>query len=333
MPAALESGFFGGNVPAWHGLGTVIEREVVSTREALHLAELDWLVSKEPVLHYPGVEVDEDAATTVVPEGDANVVPGAFFTIRNHDQKVLGIVGRDYKVLDNHEAFAFGDDILDSGDAKWHTAGSLHGGKRVWMLAKLSDQIVPGGEETEAIDQYLLISTSHDGSTAITAAVTPVRVVCQNTLTMALTGNPRAYRIRHTASMDGRIAEARKTLGLAMNYGQQLKSLAEDMMMERFTSADFMPLMNDLIPVPEKEGAGRSRALNQRQQLHYVWKASDNLDNVRHTKWGMLQAVVEYHDHHTTSKNTKDSSSEENRFKRIVDGAPLVQRAYDLLTV
>lgn len=323
MAHDFESGFFGGNKEAWHGLGQVIPQEVVTTEEAIRYAGLDWDVIKVPVMFDRGGGIYGP---------DLAQYPGKFVTMRDVDGSPLGIVSDRYTTVQNSEAFAFGDDILDSGDAKWHTAGSLGGGKQVWMLAKMNEDLIPAGEESERIEQYMLVTSSHDGSMALTVAMTDVRVVCKNTQSLALATAKRKFAMKHTKKIEGRIQEARQALELAHLYGNQLKNTAEQMMNDPFSSNAFYGMMKELIPIPTEQGRSRTIAQNKQQTLHYVYKASDNIDNVRDTKWGALQAVIEYSDHHTTSKDSGENSSDENRFRRIVGGADIIDMAYNYLT-
>ena len=172
MPADFESGFFGNGERAWHGLGTVIPDDVVTADRALDLAGLDWDVVPQPLYH--GALTDP-ALHIPIASHVANV--------RTTDGRVLGVVGDQYRIVQNRDAFAFVDDLLDTGGAKFHTAGALSGGRIVWILARLPEGIMIAGEN---IDPFILFTHAHDGTRAITVAATPIRVVCRNTLNIAL---------------------------------------------------------------------------------------------------------------------------------------------------
>ena len=191
--------------PAWHGLGTVLD-VAVTTSEMLVLAILSyWDVRQEPI-DLPGRYHGGDYF--------ANVRTNPF----DGETDVLGIVGARYKVFQNEELFSFGDNILDGGGT-WETAGSIKNGTVVFGALSLNREITVNGETT---DNYLLVSTSHDGSHPIQASVTPIRVVCNNTLTFAIGKGGRkakqSFRIRHTQTTEGRVAEARQALGVAHAY-------------------------------------------------------------------------------------------------------------------
>ena len=193
--------------PAWHGLGTVFENEV-TTREMLDLAHLsDWDVRCEEI-SLPGRSHREYFATVRTNPFDGG-------------QDVLGVVGERYRPFQNEDLFAFGDNILDGG--RWETAGSIKNGTVVFgSLALDHDSTLDANGRADKINSYLLVHTSHDGSLAIQASVTPVRVVCQNTLNAAVgargRGAKQSFRIRHTQTAEGRVQAAREALGLANLY-------------------------------------------------------------------------------------------------------------------
>jgi phage/plasmid-like protein (TIGR03299 family) len=157
----------------WHGLGAVLEEPPATVAEAIEASGLGWSVAKERIAVDRGDEPDDD---WLLPRCEQ--IPGYYATVRQDTREVLGIVGERYRIVQNHEAFAFIDQLLGSS-IHFETAGSLHGGRRVWVLATLPDHVEVGGD---AVRPYVLLMNSHDGSTAVIAATTPVRVVCQNTL-------------------------------------------------------------------------------------------------------------------------------------------------------
>ncbi|PWJ53401.1 phage/plasmid-like protein (TIGR03299 family) [Dyadobacter jejuensis] len=184
--------------PAWHGLGTVFN-EPISVGDALKYGGLDFEVEKLPNIHRLG-EVDI-------------ISPDSFFTYRKDVNKVLGSkLGKDYVVYQNAQCFDLVDEILQSGKASIETAGSIDGGKKVFVTLKIDQSIKIGGNDI--VEQYVLFATSHDGSMAITATPTNVRVVCNNTLTAALSGATGAIRVRHSMNASNRMQEAAKVLKL-----------------------------------------------------------------------------------------------------------------------
>lgn len=178
MSAEVETMFYLRKEP-WHGLGTQV-MEAPNSREALKLAGLDWKVVQEPLI-----------------TGAGDMVDGYKANVRNTDNQVLGVVGDRYRIVQNEEAFAFTDDLLGYG-VRYETAGSLQGGKKVWMLAHMPQEYIIAGEH---ISPYLLFSNSHDGSGAVKVAITPIRVVCNNTLNLALNTAKRSWSAMHTGSI------------------------------------------------------------------------------------------------------------------------------------
>jgi phage/plasmid-like protein (TIGR03299 family) len=161
--------------------------------------------------------------------------------VRQDTREVLGIVGERYRIVQNDEAFAFVDQLLGS-DIHFETAGSLHGGRRVWVLATLPDHVEVGGDP---VRPYVLLMNSHDGSTAVVAATTPIRVVCQNTLNWGLRDARQKFSIRHTEAVTQRVHEARRVLDLSINYYDQFKRLGDQLASarcsERYADPRVMP--------------------------------------------------------------------------------------------
>ena len=206
----------------WHGLGVRVE-EVLGSKEALNQAGLDWKVEQTDVYAASGERI-----------------PGYKANIRDIDRSVLGIVGDRYKIVQNEEAFAFTDGLLGEG-VKYETAGSLAGGKIVWMLAKLPEKYIISGD---AIEPYLVFCNSHDGSGAIRVAMTPVRVVCQNTLNLALKGASRVWSARHTGNVMSRMDEARETLQLANAYMSQLGRSINELQAKKLTDKKVLAMID-----------------------------------------------------------------------------------------
>lgn len=308
MPAALETGFFGGNVPAWHGLGTVIEEDVVAASEAIKLAGLDWEVELVPLYSQFS--------------GNTKLVDNEWGVQRSTDGKVLGIVSERYVPVQNHEAFTFVDDIVDSGEAKYHTAGSLKGGKNVWMLAKVGEDINIAGMESEKTEFYILLSNSHDGSKALTVAITPIRVVCQNTLNLALRSAPRMWKARHRVSSLEKFGEARQTLGLSFNYIEAFQKEAELLLNTKMSDTQFEEMLEEMFPLKTSEtDSKRAVTMNTkvRNSISGLYFHAANLKSVRGTAWAAINAVGEYNDHFSTVKETKQTLAIENRMKKQLD--------------
>ena len=315
----------GGVVP-WHGLGTVVEDEALKAQEALELAGLDWTVEMVPVAQYIGEDEDTD-------EPVYDPIEGFYSVQRSSDFKSVGVVKGRYNPLNNVDAFQLGDDLLDDPEAHWHTAGSLKGGSLVWMLAKLPEDIYIAGMEDEAISSYLLISNSHDGSKAVEATVTPIRVVCNNTFTAALKGAKRTFKIRHTKNMSGRINEAKNALGITHAYMAELEALGTDLVGQKFDTAAFDRFLETLVPTEGMDdGIALTKATKKQEAISGLYHNKADLQNVKGTKWGALQAVIDFNDHHIDSRGDNKA---EKRMSRILMPmqANIGHHALDLLTL
>ena len=194
MPANVEIMFSVRETP-WHGLGRIV-MDAPASREALELAGLDWQVESRNIY-----------------SGTGAMIPGYRANVRSTDDAVLGVVSDRYRIVQNEEAFQFTDDLLGEG-VTYETAGSLQGGKKVWMLARLPRKYLIAGDQ---VVPYLVIFNSHDGSSGVKVAMTPIRVVCQNTLNLALNTAKRSWTARHTENVLLRVQDARETLQLDSN--------------------------------------------------------------------------------------------------------------------
>ena len=314
--------------PAWHGLGTVFEEEV-NTAQMLELAHLDkWNVRLEDVAVPEGFESDK----------------GYYFVTRtnpfdNEKNDILGVVGERYKVLQNEDLFSFGDNMLDGG-GRWEAAGSIKNGRVVFGSIALENSITldPNGR-ADKIDNYLLINTSHDGSVAIQASITPVRVVCANTLNLALSATrgknatKQSFKIRHTQTAEGKIAVAREALGLANQYIDEFSKMANAMIETEITKAQFDNIVALAYPAPEKDAKGSFKKYDAKiDLLNSIYVGQFN-DTIAGTAWGAYNALTERLDWHRSARGGSNESilasasgfdpvvtAEKNRLMKIVQG-------------
>ena len=268
--------------PAWHGLGTVID-EPVSTSEMLSLAHLSgWDVRVEE-LALPGRSHRDYFATVRTNPFDG-------------ENDVLGVVGERYKVLQNEELFQFGDNLLDGG--QWETAGSIKNGTVVFGSLALDREtnLDPNGRG-DKINNYLLVHTSHDGSLAIQASVTPVRVVCQNTLNMAVgskgRGAKQSFRIRHTQTLQGKVAAAREALGMANTYLDAFDKIANEMIAKEISDKQFFDIITAVYEKPEEDVKGAmTKWENKIDTLNDIY-FGETCVNIKGTAWGAYNALTE----------------------------------------
>lgn len=263
--------------PAWHNLGTVID-DHVSTAEMLRLGNLhNWNVRVEPVPVPDGYYSYKDQYRTV---RDSPIIEG------NTD--ILGYVGERYHAYQNEELFDFGDALLDGGH--WETAGSLRHGTRVFGALELDREVTVGGQD--AVNSYLLLSTSHDGSAAIQASVTPIRVVCMNTLVLALSSVKQTFKIRHTKSMSGKVQAAREALGLTDKYLDVWVDEMDSLLSQELTDIRFEELINSIYSPKTDSKAADTRFGKRVDILWDIW-TGDTVGDYRNTKYGAFNALNE----------------------------------------
>lgn len=307
MAANVESMFYTRKAP-WHGLGVRVE-EVLGSKEALIQAGLDWKVEQTDVYAASGERIS-----------------GYKANIRDIDRSVLGIVGDRYKIVQNEEAFAFTDGLLGEG-VKYETAGSLAGGKIVWMLAKLPEKYIISGD---AIEPYLVFCNSHDGSGAIRVAMTPVRVVCQNTLNLALKGASRVWSARHTGNVMSRMDEARETLQLANAYMSQLGRSINELQAKKLTDKKVLAMIDSLYPVSEDlSEMQKKNNLKQQEILKACYFDAPDLQGVGKNGYRFINAVSDMAYHGKPLRQTKNYN--ENLFRKTIDGLPVLDKTYQMV--
>lgn len=277
-------------ITPWHGIGTVVPG-LLSSTEALKLGGLDWTVRLEPIFFKS-------------PNGMTASVADRFATVREDIELALGVVGSDYKVVNNVDAFAFMDSIMDTGEAKYTTAGSLFNGAKVFLTAKIGDAFTVAG--SDAHESYLLLSTSHDGSSAITAAIVTIRVVCNNTLTWALNGAKTRWSITHRSTLEGKTAEAMQTLGLVHKYEDAFQSDVEKLIAAELDKDRFLEIVKDLLPDQKRQTE------KNLEQLAAAWDADTNPEG--NNAWHGVNALTYWTD------NIRTYRSDEARFKTLTDG-------------
>lgn len=263
----------------WHRIGTVVPEEL-RAEEAIVAAGLDYEVQLVPAIASgPGIHRRTNAFFPMAEIG------GEMEFIGNSTR----VVSHKYQVLQNRDAFTFMDNLVDQGLA-YETAGSLRNRAWVWMTAKLPGDISVGGEKH---DVYLLLSNSHDGTKAVRVDVTPVRVVCQNTLNMAWGESRQSWSARHLGTLDGRMTEARETLELTFDYLDDWKMQAEILLDSAFTPRQMENMLGKLI------GEGPRAAKEQKATIQTLFQASPTIIGtvVEGTRLGALNAVGEYFDH------------------------------------
>lgn len=307
MAANVENMFYVRETP-WHGLGTRVN-EALNSKEALIAAGLNWNVVQEPIY----TEIEE-------------LVEGYKANIRDVDRKVLGVVTDRYKIVQNQEAFAFTDELLGEG-VRYETAGSLQGGRKVWLLAHLPHEYIISGER---ISPYLVFFNSHDGSGAIKAAITPIRVVCQNTLNLALSTAKRSWSMIHTGDIKGKMQEAKDTLFMAEKYMDNLGKEFETLRKKKLTDQQVLEYIEILLPLEEDSTPQQIRNMKRlREDMKMRYFDAPDLKDVGKNAYAFVNAVSDFATHAEPLHRT--ANYKENLFARTVEGNPLIDKAYQML--
>lgn len=303
MPANVDSMFYVRTAP-WHGLGVRVE-ESLTSEDALKAAGLDWKVKQQQIL-------------TI----DLKEIQGYKANVREDNNTVLGVVTDRYKVVQNDEAFAFTDSLISHG-VTYETAGSLSQGRRVWMLAKLPDSYTLADEK---IDPYIVFSNSHDGTGAIKVAMTPIRVVCQNTLNLALNDAKRIWSTIHTGDIKLKLDEARSTLLMAGQYMGALSREAEELSLIKMTDKKVMQYIDELIKMPEEPtDLQKANIISLRTDITHRYFDAPDLRLLPKNGWRFINAVSDFATHAEPLRKT--AKYNENLFAKTMDGHPMIDKA------
>ena len=264
MSANVETMFYVKEKP-WHGLGTRVE-EAPTSSEALKLAGLDWEILSNPIYDQQGKEISGYKANT-----------------RSSDNSVLGIVGSRYTIVQNTDAFAFTDALIGEG-VTYETAGSLRGGRQIWLLGKMPERYIVG----DKFEPYICFTNSHDGTGAVRACMTPIRVVCNNTLNLALADAKRSWATPHRGDVTARLGEARATLLLADEYLKHLASKADKLAVQHMSDAEIVRTLDKMFDVPEDATDRQKKTAQDAKNEIVVCMLHPDLANFINTKWGFF---------------------------------------------
>lgn len=312
MSANVETMFYVSNeanqrfVP-WHGLGNPVEN-ALNSKEAIEMAGLDWTVDSHPVFDHNG-----------------KVIPGYVANTRSNDDSVLGIVSNRYKIVQNVDAFNFTDSLIGD-EVHYETAGSLKSGKCVWLLAKLPETQILG----DKFVPYICFTNSHDGTGAIKACLTNIRVVCNNTLNIALSTASRSWSVRHVGDINGKLEEARTTLGLANDYMKAFDVEAERLASIKISENEVNKLLDKVFPVNyDTDSLRKIRNAQEMRDEFFRCYNMDDIANFKGTQYGIINAMTDMVGHSTPARLT--SKYQENNWGKIMNGHPIVDTTYALL--
>jgi len=323
MSHEIESLAYYGETP-WHKLGTPVDH-AMTAEEAIQAAELDWEVEMVNIFHnYKGgrVKIENKAAAR-----------------RNTDGRILSVLTPHYKPVQNREAFGFFDSVVGTGDAKYHTAGSLRQGQRIWILAKLNNSMNIKGDE---VDKFLLLMNGHDGTVALKMFFTPIRVVCMNTLSAAESGAKRieTFYAKHTGNISTRMEQAVEILGLSNKFFNSFMENANRLAQLQLPPAEFPKLLaaafgttGSVRPedVVNLNDLGTTRRVHEMEQVQALFEGQGKgLDNpaIAGTRWSAYNAICEWSDY---MKQFRGKYPKDNRLEYIWFNQNVKNRAWNYL--
>ena len=290
---------------AWHKLGTILPNRFTA-KEAIEYANLDYKVEKTEIY-----KKDNDNLT---------IVPNHFATYRTDNNEILGVVGSRYEIVQNIEAFKFFDAIVGEGQAIFETAGVLGKGERIFITAKLPGDIKIA--QKDAIEKFLLFTSSHDGSGAITAMFTPIRVVCENTLLMALSKGNQKVHIKHTKNAGESLKDAYKVLDISSRLSNDMQNKLNYLTTVKITDEQLKKYITSVVlpkvEIGTKEDVEIStRSLNVIDSIlsYYDNGRGQELEHCRGTLYGAYNAITGY------IQNQKEYKTAEDKMNNIFFGS------------
>ncbi len=296
---------FASTQKAWHSLGQIVNGAMTST-QALELAGLNFTVEKTDAL----AEVN----------GKLFPMDGKFITYRADTNVPLGVVGERYQIVQNKDAFAFFDNIIGGEAAIYETAGALGKGERIFISAKMPEFIrIEGTDDVTEI--YVLLTNSHDGSGSVVAAITPIRVVCQNTLNAALSNYKNKVSIRHTVNAKNNLEQAQHLLKITHAYTSEISQAFNHLAKKSVTDAQVKKLVEDVF---KSEKLDSTRIKNIQEAIFSSYNTGVGQELIMGTAWGAYNGITHYLDH------TKKYKDEDVKFNNILFGqsAQVQQKAF-----
>lgn len=302
--------------PAWHGIGRVLDKPATAA-EAIEAAKLDYTVEKSVKPVYvksaSGAEIE---------------IPGEYGIFRTDTKEGFKCVGNRYQIVQNRDAFSFFDSIVGEGQAIYHTAGALGRGEKVWILAKLPDDIIVKG--VDIVEKNLTLVNTHDGSSPLQMFFSPVRVVCQNTLSAALGQKTNEVRIRHTGNILRKVDVARESLKLAVNYYNDFEQIIDRLASYNMNVEQAEGFFNGILFGEDEADDERTKLMSQRDKMLTLFERGmgNDMQKIRHTAWAALNSVTEFIDHHRAYK--KQDQQPTKRLSEIWfgSGADLREKAF-----
>lgn len=305
MAANVETMFYVREKP-WHGLGVEVQ-EALNSADALKMAGLDWGVKQRNIQVCGGAKIENYKAN-----------------VRSTDGRVLGVVSDRYQIVQNKDAFSFTDELI-GGDVRYETAGSLQNGKKIWLLAKMPEREVVG----DKVEPYLCFSNTHDGSGSIRVCMTPIRVVCNNTLNLALNSAKRQWATKHVGNIDEKMQEARMCLQLADAYMDELAVCADRLANTTITDEQLDKLLDEMFPVDDDDTERKKNSVKKAKDEFMICYFRPDIMKFLNTGWGVVNAMSDMISHSAPRRQT--GSYRENNWNRIMDGHKMLDRMTELV--
>lgn len=282
---------------AWHGLGEYVDT-AMTAEQAMELARMNWDVEKRPLfVEEPDHEDPENPFFSELPGWSA--------ATRSDTGDVLSVVTESYQIVQNSECFTFFDSIVDRGEAIYETAGVLGKGERIFLTAKLPADIIVKGD-ADVINQYVLLTNSHDGSRALEAGFTSIRVVCNNTLTAALnSGLKNSVKLRHTTNIKQMLAEAAEIMGISSKYADELTQSFNAMAKVKITDKQLRTYIESVMNPAREQLTKAEKAEFSKQFITQVdgimefalGHETQQTKAAKGTVWGAYNAISGYYGH------------------------------------
>lgn len=305
---ATNNASYVGTLP-W-AYGTQVS-DLSTSKEAAERGGLAWGIHKDPLV---AVVTKTDGET------ENQHVPGKFHIRRDDNNKIIGIVGKNFRPVPNLEAMGLMDALSQEAGAIFEAVGLIGDGERVWMMAKLPNSLRVKGSE-DIIDKFLMVSNAHNGSKSLVLGFTPFRRMGSSIMNIACGRLHDKISIRHTAKFDDHVKEARRVLKLQENYFEHLGIMFDGLADIPINRAKFDEVLDAVMPLPTE---GRTeKAEGARERLEQLWAKENEINPFANTAWSLLTTFSTYGDHHKSFKSRKDEegSKEQLRFLSVMEGS------------
>lgn len=289
----------------WEKIGNDITGST-SVEAALKKSNLDWQVNAKPLF----VEGRE--------------VKGYKANLREDNNQVMGIVSDQYKIIQNEEAFNFIDAIIGNNGFELLKAGTVRGGKKFFMIARLHEQMILD----DVVSPYAIFSNGFDSYYSLKAAITPLRNICSNALNFAFKNAARSWSIKHVGDVENKLNQAKATMLNTELYMHELKKSAEDLASKSISYTEFVEFTEALYPLPTVQVTNKK--LENVNQLRATLKKAYNqpdIEKYRNTKYGVINAVSDAVTHAEPLRKTSDDLM----FNQVIDGHKTIDKAFRLL--